>query len=243
MSLAEFGRPQIFHQKPGEEGTSRNPNWKEWYPTVPTNFSNTELGKSLYGEPNRETLQLFDSLLPPHSQILDVGGGDGRYGLPLAKMGHTIHVMDVDQPSLNRLKENAKATLPKNAGAITTSIHDATQKFPFQEKFDAVLNAGFAYLIPPDELDTMFKHMTETLKPNGLLVMEFATNRDRRDQQGQSLIGEKEYNYTHDEGINTLQRLSTKYDIQLEPTQTKTIHLETPYYLHNDLIIAHGKKQ
>jgi SAM-dependent methyltransferase len=221
--------------------TKRNPGWKDWYPSVMPDFSTFGFGESPYGEPNPETLDLFRKL-PSNSDILDVGGGDGRYALPLAQMGYNVTVLDIDLPHLKRLQTNAKAVLSNTAGKIDPVLADATENFPFHRQFDGVLNAGFGYLIPPDQLDPLFAHMGETLKPCGLLVFEFATNRARHDINGKSLIGKQEYIYTYEEGLHILKELYEKYGLKFMPPQTKTIHFETPYYLHNDLIIAYGIK-
>ncbi len=200
--------------------TKRNPGWKDWYPSVIPDFSTFGFGESPYGEPNPETLDLFRKL-PSNSDVT---------------------VLDIDLPHLKRLQTNAKAVLSNTAGKIDPVLADATENFPFHRQFDGVLNAGFGYLIPPDQLDPLFAHMGETLKPCGLLVFEFATNRARHDINGKSLIGKQEYIYTYEEGLHILKELYEKYGLKFMPPQTKTIHFETPYYLHNDLIIAYGIK-
>jgi SAM-dependent methyltransferase len=225
-----------------EKNRERNPCWKDWYPSFIPDFSTVEVGKSPYGEPNPETLKLFTKL-PARSVILDVGGGDGRYALPLAHMGYNVTVLDVDMAHLKRLQTNAEAVLPNTAGKIDSVLADATEVFPFHRQFDGVLNAGFGYLIPPDQLDLLFARMAKILKSGGLLVFEFATNRERHDINGKSLIGKQEYIYTYEEGLHILQSSHAKYGLKLMPPQTKTIDFETPYHLHNDLIIAHGIKQ
>ena len=225
-----------------ENNRERNPWWKDWYPSFIPDFSTVEVGKSPYGEPNPETLELFTKL-PTGSDILDVGGGDGRYALPLAQMGYNVTVLDVDMAHLKRLQTNAEAVLSNTAGKIDPVLADATEDFPFLRQFDGVLNAGFAYLIPPNQLDLLFARMAKILKSGSLLVFEFATNRERHDIDGKSLMGKQEYVYTYEEGVHVLQALYTKYGLRLMSPQTKIIHFEMPYHLHNDLIIAHGIKQ
>jgi SAM-dependent methyltransferase len=225
-----------------ENNRERNPWWKDWYPSFIPDFSTVEVGKSPYGEPNSETLEVFTKL-PERSDILDVGGGDGRYALPLAQMGYNVTVLDVDTAHINRLQTNAETVLPNAAGKIEPILADATEDFPFHRQFDGILNAGFGYLLPPDQLDLLFARMAKTLKSGGLLVFEFATNRERHDIAGESLIGKQEYVYTCEEGIRVLQVLYAKYGLRLMSPQIKKIHFETPYHLRNDLIIAHGIKQ
>lgn len=229
---------------PKNEASDRNPDWKPWYPTVSPDFSKQEPGRSPYGEPNQETLNLFTNL-QKGANILDVGGGDGRYALPLAQRGYNVTVLDVDIPHLERLNVNAQNVLTKGAGKIESFLADATEEYPDQVRqtqFDAVLTAGFAYLIPPDELKPVFTRMAEAVKPGGLLIVEFATNRDRRDPEGNSLIGKEEYNYTHEEGTETLNELYKESGLNPQPREKTVIHFETPYYMHTDLIISHGTK-
>ena len=219
----------------------RNPNWQEWYPPVPPKFEGVEIGKSLYGEPNQETLNLF-SELPIGANVLDVGGGDGRYAIPLAMMGHNVTVFDVDEAHLERLEDNA-AFLPEDAGRIKPLYADATKEYPVKDKFDAVLSAGFAYLMPPDQLEPVFARMAEAVKPNGSLVVEFATDRVRRDKEGNLLIGGEEHSYTLQVGREILKKLYGESGLELHPTQEKEINLNTSFYdLNANLIIAHGNK-
>ena len=222
--------------------TGRNPYWKAWYPTVIVDFGKVELGKSPYGEPSKETLSLF-SELPRGAHILDVGGGDGRYALSLAMMGYNVTVLDVDIPHLEQLENSAKALLSKGAGMIESLCADATKEYPFNKQFDAVLSAGFAYLLPPEQLEPVFARMAEAVKPEGLLVVEFATGRVRRGKEGNSLIGEKEHLYTRQEGVGILESLYEQCGLNLNPIQEKIIHFEEPYYMHTNLIIANGIKR
>src|SRR6266511_775726 len=127
-------------------------------------------------------------------------------------MGYRTVVMDIDQPHLKRAGE--KNILEGVEDRIHPVLVDATGELPIRDgSLDAVLNAGFGYLIPPEELDSLFGKMTKILRPGGLLVFEFATNRDRRASvdSKESLIGANEYNYRHDEGLSVLQALSDKH--------------------------------
>jgi SAM-dependent methyltransferase len=227
---------------PAFEYDKKHPRWKDWYPPVNPRFEEIPLGESVYGPPNEKTLALFKAL-SRRSSIWDMGGGDGRYALPLARMGHNVFVSDVDERHLQRLFRNA-SVLPPEAGRIVPVIADATQPSPMRDNsVDAAVNMGFGYLIPPAKLDAVFGSMARALKPNGLLVFEFATDRVRKDGSGNSLIGAKEYNYTRKEGLETLQRLGLKYGIEFNPPIEDHYHSEVHYLLKYDLIIANGRKK
>src|SRR5260370_4498137 len=123
-----------------EKSRKRNLSWKGWYPSVIPDFSTIEVGKSPYGEPNLETLELFRKL-PRKSDILDVGGGAGRYALPLAQMGYNMTVLDIDMPHLNRLQINAQAVLSNTAVKITPVLVVTTHAFPFHMQCHRRLDA------------------------------------------------------------------------------------------------------
>lgn len=220
----------------------RNTQWKKWYPTVVPAFEKISKINSPYGEPNQETLALFADL-PRGSKIGDIGGGEGRYALPLANMGHRVILSDVDLPHLVRGKEKNRL-VGAEEGVIIPVEMDATKDFPMRENsLEAVLNAGFGYLIPPDELGDLFGKMVKVVKPGGLIVFEFATNRDRRDRKdGKSLIGREEYIYSKQEGLEVLGQLFDQHALEHRVRLDKTIHFEESYFMHNDLVIVAGKK-
>lgn len=227
----------------GQE-TARHILWKEWYPSVKPEYTNTPLGESVDGAPIGKTLELFNTL-PRGSKIWDIAGGDGRYALSLSRLGYDVLVSDVNEKALRRLRYNT-IVLPQDAGVIIPVIADATVPSPLLDgSVDAVLNTGFGYLIPPDELDPVFGSMTQALKPGGLFVFEFATNR-MREQLGtrMSLIGETEHNYTLEGGLEILTKLGLKYGIEYRPPIEE--HRDVVFsdiHLIYDLILAHGTKK
>ncbi len=220
-----------------------HPLWKEWYPPVRPEYTVIPLGESVHGAPIGKTLELFNTL-PHGSRIWDMAGGDGRYALPLSHKGYDIFVSDVDQEALHILMDNT-SVLPPGSGRIVPVFADATTPSPFRDgSVDAVLNSAFGYLIPPKELDPVFGSMAQALKDGGLFVFEFAANRVREEfGTGRSLIGEKEYNYTHEEGLGTLERLGLKYGIEFRPHIEEHRDVQLEYRLIYDLILAHGIKK
>lgn len=47
-------------------------------------------------------VRLFEKNIPPHSKVLDVGGGWGFYYEPMARRGHHLTVLDVVKPGLQK---------------------------------------------------------------------------------------------------------------------------------------------
>jgi len=164
--------------------------------------------------------------------------------LPLARMGFHVKVTDID--ALPLLRAQNKARLPGIIGSISTRLSDVTEELPIEDgSLDGILNAGLGYLMPPKQLGKFFGKMTDVLRPGGVIVLEMATDRERRPFKGSedSLIGKDEYNYNHEEGLALVKKLFAQHGFKDFAIREKEINLEEPYYLHNNLIIASGIKR
>lgn len=61
---------------------------------------------SAFGDASEEIVELADSL-PPNSRVLDLGSGDGRNALFLAKAGHIVSAVDISSSAIAKLKRRA----------------------------------------------------------------------------------------------------------------------------------------
>lgn len=121
------------------------------------------------------TLRAMATFLPsPPAQILDVGGGPGRYAVELTRRGYAVTLLDLSQVNLARANEQARAAgvtldrvLHGNALDLAT-IADAT--------YNAVLLMGPLYHLftVADRLQAV-REANRVLKPGGLLFAAFIT--------------------------------------------------------------------
>ena len=111
--------------------------------------------------------------LPLQAEILDLGGGPGRYTIELAKLGHILHLADLSQALLDEAKNkideygitNIKSIMQVNAVDLT-DYGDGS--------FDAVLLFGPLYhLTNEDERISCVKEVNRVLKPNGIVFASF----------------------------------------------------------------------
>jgi ubiquinone/menaquinone biosynthesis C-methylase UbiE len=93
------------------------------------------------------TTMLLDRYLPgPGSDVIDVGGGPGRYALWLAERGYRVHLVDPVPLHIEQAR-SASASQPGN-GLASAEIGDARElRFP-DESADAVLLLGPLYHLP-----------------------------------------------------------------------------------------------
>ena len=115
------------------------------------------------------TRQALATHLPPNSQVLDIGGGPGRYTIWLAQQGHRIVLADLSPELLSIAKakveqagvcEMVEDIVEANACDLSRWADDA---------FDAVLSLGpFYHLTDAEERHCAAVEMARVLRPGGI---------------------------------------------------------------------------
>src|SRR5437763_4274885 len=79
------------------------------------------------GQPSLEfvrSMELLERLLPaPPARVLDVGGGPGTYGAPLARRGYRVHLVD----PMPLHVEQARQAAADPAAGFTAALGDARE--------------------------------------------------------------------------------------------------------------------
>jgi len=114
--------------------------------------------------------------LAPGARILDLGCGQGRIAIPLAKAGYRVVGLDRSSVLLRHARRAAE-----EAGVSVTFVEGDARDMTFDAEFDAVINVGTALGYVADEADDarMLNRAARSLKPGGVLLIE-ADNRDRK---------------------------------------------------------------
>jgi len=109
--------------------------------------------ENLFGEPYKELVDFFGQY-EPKKTVLDIGCGQGRDAIALAKIGYKVHGIDISKVGLNQLDTYSK----RHNLSITTEYKDI---------FDSELNLDFDIIL----LDSMFHFYKKDLEEEkGLLV-------------------------------------------------------------------------
>lgn len=111
-------------------------------------------------ETHRQFIQLFLSLLPVHSHILDAACGAGRYLPTLIEKGHVVIGVDQSQGMLSR----AKGNFP-NIQFEKVSLQDLRH----QEAFDGAICMDAMEHVCPEDWSLVLGNLYRALKPNGYL--------------------------------------------------------------------------
>ena len=127
-------------------------------------YSNERLA---YGtEPNAFIADQAERRLPPDAVVIDLGAGEGRNALFLARRGHPVTAVDYSRVGLDKARRLAEAQHLE----IETVQTDITRWHPARQ-WDAVVIA-FLHLSPQDR-PRLYELIQHLLRPGGLLIAEW----------------------------------------------------------------------
>ena len=145
------------------------PFWEEAYRTHSRPF----------GPPSLEILELLDRL-PRRARVLDLGCGDGRNAIPLARAGHRVTAVDRSRWALSALRRNAvrEGSSVEDEEPLGIEIVEAelSTMCPLDD-YDLVIAHGVLHLLPPAERDALIERMKKHTQPRGWNVIAAFTDR------------------------------------------------------------------
>ncbi|NOD95083.1 methyltransferase domain-containing protein [Ruegeria sp. HKCCD4884] len=114
----------------------------------------------------------IDRFILPASDVLDIGGGPGRYAFELAAIGHRVTLSDLSKANLEAARKEES-----RLGVTLTEISQADARDLSQLKensFDFVLCLGPIYhLIEDADRDRALAEVFRVLRPNGIAFIGF----------------------------------------------------------------------
>lgn len=114
----------------------------------------------------------YYAIFPPHSLILDVGCGEGRNSIFLAKQGHTVDAFDLSENGITKAKSIAIA-----AGVEVNFFSQDLGVFVFEKDYDVILSHGVLHLPEKEVRDRFIRKMQEHTKVGGFNAIGIFTNR------------------------------------------------------------------
>jgi len=129
--------------------------------------------KLLYSHRDNDEARLFIGNITRHlglnagSRVLDLACGRGRHSVELQRLGFDVMGMDISEQSI------IEARVAEQPG-LRFMVHDMRRPFPVND-LDAVLNlfTSFGYFHSPEDDLRTIKAVTDSLKPEGFLVIDF----------------------------------------------------------------------
>jgi SAM-dependent methyltransferase len=110
--------------------------------------------------------------------VLELGAGQGRDTLYLARRGFHVHALDYAPEGLDAIE--AKAGAAGLADRVTVGLHDVRQLLPFA---DATFDASYSHMLlcmalTTPELERLVDDLRRVLRPGGHVVYTVRTTDD-----------------------------------------------------------------
>lgn len=130
-------------------------------------FSNT--GKYVFGKSPAKFLSKNFNYIPPNSKILDVGMGEGRNAVFLARKGYKVTGVDISSAAIRKASR-----LAQEFGVRIKAVNTSMQNYKVEKgSFDSII--CFYYV--DRELSQKFY---DWLRPGGVLIFESHTDHQRK---------------------------------------------------------------
>jgi len=197
---------------------------------------------SVYGQGDKETLKLLKEERIS-GRWLNLGAGDGRYNNILLEKANSVLAADIDKKELELLIKNTpKEYMPK----LRTKVLDLAKKLPFEESsFDGVFCTGTLHFFKEPELKKIISEIQRILKPEGTLIIDFATDIKRVKKDGQLYVLENEPKYELEQAWEMLSELLKNFETKFYKghVSEETVRQQgTEYKFSCSFILAKGIK-
>ena len=122
--------------------------------------------RHLLGQPTQEYVDFFNNVSAKNLSVLDVGCGQGRDALFIARLGHSVFGIDISPTGIEQLLEDAiKEDLDINAEVI-----DVVEYIPTMS-FDIVVIDRTLHMLEEDKRLTVLKNIESSVNRAGYVLI------------------------------------------------------------------------
>lgn len=119
-----------------------------------------------FGARESHLLERYGAQIPPEAAILDVGVGQGRNALPLARRGCRVTGIDTSEAAVRQVNEQAgRENLALQAFRV------GFEEFEPATPFDAVLCFGLLQMLRPSRAASLVERLRRWTRPGGSLFL------------------------------------------------------------------------
>lgn len=129
-----------------------------------------------YGlKPEEELEQFLNETHPPAGKALDVGCGEGRNSLLLARYGYHVHAIDISSQGIQKLKKYARSQGLDNIDCEVADVRTMQLKPNF---YDTIVAVTILDHLTEEEGKNVAEAMIDALKPGGFVFIASFTIHD-----------------------------------------------------------------
>lgn len=114
----------------------------------------------------------FYNVFPQNAQVLDVGCGEGRNSIFMAKLGNKVDAFDISENGIEKAKK-----ISRQMGVQINFFCCDLEKFLFEKEYDVILSHGVLHLPYKDVRDGFITKMQANTRIGGYNVIGIFTNR------------------------------------------------------------------
>ncbi len=118
------------------------------------------------GEPTKEFVVFFDAYGRRGSRVLDVGCGQGRDALFIARLGHHVHAIDLSPSGIGDLQKDATS----EGLAIDAEVADI-RYFKTRRRFDVIVIDRTLHMLAPGEREEVLQKLLGYSKRNAFVLI------------------------------------------------------------------------
>ena len=143
--------------------------------------------RDVCGPPFQEFVEFFDNLNNNNCRVLDLGCGQGRDALLIARKGHYVLGVDLSETGISQMLEDARKEVLKVEGVVADIV-----EFEPLEEYDVILLDRVLHMLGDDNdrivvLETVCHHtkpggfvlIADTPKNHGVLVKFFKSKQSQ----------------------------------------------------------------
>lgn len=148
-----------------------------------------------FGSKPEPELTKFVKSCKRRGKALDLGCGDGRHALYLARMAYKVTAIDTSNVAIQKLKSSAKKKqLLKLLDVHKCDVRDFD--YP-KDIYDLVVAVTLFDHIPKQDVAPLLEKVTESLKSNGILFIKVHTDKDPGKTNGSNKASELSWAIQH----------------------------------------------
>jgi len=138
-----------------------NPPWENGY---------TDLSAKTFGDPSSEIIDLA-AQIPHDAAVIDVGCGEGRNTLFLAKQGYDVTAVDISESGIRKLR----ALADREGVVVHTEVIDMCQ-YSFERAFHLIISHGCLHLVERSQWQELICRFKAHTVPGGVNVVVVFTD-------------------------------------------------------------------